>query len=417
MKKLIHLLPLLVFTVSCNEFGSRSSEFSALSPNRAIEPATPATAVLPPPVVVEPPVVVQPPQPPVVVQPPQPPVVVQPPQPPVVVQPPQPPVVVQPPQPPVVVQPPQPPVVVEPPQPPVVVQPPQPPVVVQPPQPPVVVQPPQPPVVVQPPQPPVVNPEVCKTITNETGVLVETGHGLMGSIYDGSLMKVNHFSQVKADGVLLQEKIYFPNLNFTHKENLGFIKTDGTKVLNGQGSPLIVNYGIEFDTALSLDDDDDAGDEDGLYQLSVIADDGIVIESPDAQSKKDAIISADHQTPAKYSCSDRKELIKMEKGKPLPVVIKYFQGSSNQMAIILMWRKVKNLDGSLVAGAAESDLHEKRCGQAGNHFFFDLDSGIHPTKDYLDLLSAEKRKIPWKVLKHKNFKLKKTTSNKVCQKN
>ncbi len=258
----------------------------------------------------------------------------------------------------------------------------------------------------------IIVPRAYNDMTNENPTKPLPQVGLIGRIYDGSkLENVTSFSQLVSEGTLLDEKIYLPNLNFSRATNSGFPKPEGGIVLNSLGKPLLNKFGLLIETNLSLLPDD----EEGYYQLAVIHDGGMVVEAKVARKDKKSIISADHLSPTKFSCS-LSTLIKMEKGKTVPLVLKYFQGDTNQLALIFMWRKVRDSDGSLVKEASTKDLNEIRCGQAGNHFFFDTTSNINPTMDYKDLFNPHKRVIPWKLVNSGNNRLHTSVDNKNCVK-
>jgi hypothetical protein len=107
----------------------------------------------------------------------------------------------------------------------------------------------------------------------------------------------------------------------------------------------------------------------------------------------------------------------MEVGKPVSIRLRWFQGPRYHIALILMWRKVMELEGSsslLVKSQLKQPVKETRCGIAGNSFFFDPDSGSHPQMEYQDLFDPTKRVVPWSIIKHKNLRLPMGYSNESC---
>lgn len=269
-----------------------------------------------------------------------------------------------------------------------------------------------PPVVVTPPPPPSEK-DICEPL-KEDGEEILLGYGLAGKLYDGAPNKINNFGELLSKGKALEGVIYMSNLNIpTRKFDKGFPRENGTMVMNGMGQTLIENFGIEFTGSLNLM----ADDEEGYYEIGLIADDGVSLDmnkGPVPEEMKN-IIDADHTTPTKFSCS--KLLVRMEKNKPMPLRLRYFQGPRYHIALIMTWRKVEALSESadnFIKSQLKNPIKETRCGIAGNKFFFDPDSDSHPQMEYMDMLDPAKRAVPWKVVKHKNLRLPSGYSNKEC---
>lgn len=275
--------------------------------------------------------------------------------------------------------------------------------------PPVVVTPP--PVVVTPPPPS--EKDICEPL-KEDGEEILLGYGLAGKLYDGAPNKINNFGELLSKGKALDGVIYMSNLNIpTRKFDKGFPRENGTMVMNGMGQTLIENFGIEFTGSLNLM----AGDEEGFYEVGLIADDGVSLDMNKGTTPEvlKNIISADHTTPSKFSCSNY--LVRMEKNKPMPLRLRYFQGPRYHIALIMTWRKVEELSVSsdnFIKSQLKNPIKETRCGIAGNKFFFDPDSDSHPQMEYRDMLDPAKRAVPWKVVNHKNFTLPAGYSNMEC---
>ena len=270
---------------------------------------------------------------------------------------------------------------------------------------------PPPPVVVTPPPPS--DKDICEPLKEE-GEEIVLGYGLAGKLYDGAPHKINNFGELLSKGKALDGIIYMSNLNIpTRKFDRGFPRENGTMVMNGMGQVLIENFGIEFTGSLNLM----AGDEEGYYEIGLIADDGVSLDMNKGPLPEDLknIIDADHTTPTKFSCS--KLLVRMEKDKPMPLRLRYFQGPRYHIALIMTWRKVEGLDASndnFIKSQLKNPIKETRCGIAGNKFFFDPDSNSHPQMEYRDMLDPAKRAVPWKIVNHKNLKLPVGYSNMEC---
>ena len=269
----------------------------------------------------------------------------------------------------------------------------------------------KPPVVVVPPPPS--EKDICEPLKEE-GEEITLGYGLAGKLYDGAPNKINKFDELLSKGKALEGVIYMSNLNIpTRKFDKGFPRENGTMVMNGMGQTLIENFGIEFTGSLELM----ANDEEGYYEIGLIADDGVSLDlnkGPLPEEMKN-VIDADHTTPTKFSCS--KLLVRMEKGKAMPLRLRYFQGPRYHIALIMTWRKVEVLNASsdnFIKSQLKNPIKETRCGIAGNKFFFDPDSDSHPQMEYTDMLDPAKREVPWKIVKHKNLRLPAGYSNKEC---
>lgn len=273
-----------------------------------------------------------------------------------------------------------------------------------------------PPVVVKPPPaivPPPSEKDICDPLKEE-GEEIALGYGLVGKLYDGAPNKIQNFSELLKKGKALEGAIYMSNLNIpTRKFDKGFPRENGLMVMNAMGQNLIENFGIEFTGSLELMKDD----EPGYYEIGLIADDGVVLEmnkGPLPEEMK-GIIEGDHLTSSKLFCSNF--LVRMEKNKPMPLRLRYFQGPRYHIALIMTWRRVESLEASndtLMKSALKNPIKETRCGIAGNSFFFDPDSNSHPQMEFLDMLDPAKRVVPWKVVKHKNLRLPAGYSNKQC---
>ena len=268
-----------------------------------------------------------------------------------------------------------------------------------------------PPVDVKPPVPS--DKDICDPLKEE-GEEITLGYGLVGKLYDGAPNKIQHFSELLSKGKALDGAIYMSNLNIpTRKFDKGFPRENGQMVMNGMGKTLIENFGIEFTGSLELMNDD----EPGYYEVGVIGDDGVILDlnkGPNPEELKN-LIDGDHTTSSKFFCS--KYLVRMEKGKAMPLRLRYFQGPRYHIALVMIWRKVDSLSAgndTFIKSQLKNPIKETRCGIAGNNFFFDPESNSHPQMEYQDMMNPEKRVVPWKIVKHKNLRLPAGYSNMEC---
>lgn len=227
------------------------------------------------------------------------------------------------------------------------------------------------------------NKTVCDPFEENNNTQVMT-QGVQGSLfYKTSTMPI--FKQVldymnfakKSDKTLFFTDINVPTRMFSE----GF-STQTTGVLkDDNANKLIEHFGIKFETNLQLSD----SDEEGLYELALISDDGtrLKIKDPVDDTWKEIIDNdGDHET--RMGCATR--TIQMTRRTSLPIEIVYYQGPRFHIANILVWRK---------ASEAGKDT---ACGRAGNEYFFNPNQNSAPLKPYKDLLARG-----WKPVAPANF--------------
>ncbi len=248
---------------------------------------------------------------------------------------------------------------------------------------------------------------VCDPLNGEgSDSSIKLGYGLTGVLYDGNGGAVSRFEDLLQKGVVLDKSVYLSQLFIpTRKFDEGFQSTDGALLMNSQNEALIENFGLDLSSELALS----ASDGPGYYEIALIADDGVGMDA-DQQN----IIQADILTPSKMSCA--KMLVRMEAGKNLPISVRYFQGPRYHIALVMLWRKVKELSDGKDNLIPSDGPKEANCGASGNYFFFNPDANSKPSQAYLDLLNPAKRSIPWNVVKLENFKLPQGSSNQECLK-
>ena len=217
--------------------------------------------------------------------------------------------------------------------------------------------------------------------------LCQSPGGLKGQLWDASnLSKVAKFDDAVQNGIAIPDPIYMSALDIFRQENQGFKKEDGSYVLNSKGEKLVTHYGLELKSNLTLSD----SDPEGLYQIALYGEDqyevlldGRVLEQ---QASSSSLRFFREQGNKLYT-------FKLEKGKSYPVTIRLSQNKTSlNYALVMMWRKVKELDGAIVNNLAEKDLTEKV-----------LSGNISQTEfDELQVASQE-RPLPWMVLKPANY--------------
>lgn len=183
-------------------------------------------------------------------------------------------------------------------------------------------------------------------------------------------------------GVTSNQSLFFNDLYVpTRYFSEGFSTQTSEKIKDDSGNLLIEYFALKFETQLVLG----ANDPEGDYELSVLADDGVVLKAQ-INGEWRTIINDDGDHPTRMGCSP--SLISMKRDQPVPIVLTYYQGPRMNIAHVLMWRLSHP---SIVGKDAE-------CGKQGNKYFFDPDNGGAPLAPYNRLLSRE-----WKPVEASNF--------------
>jgi hypothetical protein len=182
---------------------------------------------------------------------------------------------------------------------------------------------------------------------------------------------------------LVLNSINVPTTAFTR----GFAESaTSTPLKKADGSTLVEWFGIDVRSDLILSD----SDAEGYYQFALLSDDGSVLTIDTEQANGGTVlVNNDGSHPTKMGCSTSAVFLK--KNETRSIRLKYYQGPKNQIALMLLWRKV---------GAANTAL-DASCGLGGTQYFFN--STVFPSvpkAPYNDLLARG-----WKVVSGKNFVL------------
>lgn len=183
-----------------------------------------------------------------------------------------------------------------------------------------------------------------------------------------------------ADTVILFSAINVPTRSFEQGFDIG----GGEKLKAKNGQRLIEWFGLDYSSNLSLM----PSEEDGLYQMATISDDGSVLYL-DSGSGLQAVVNNDGYASTRMVCGS---VISIKKGDLVPMRMQYFQGPANEIAVNLLWRKVSS---------ATAGLQDSYCGTQGGFF---SSSG---TTAKMNQLKAN----GWKILSPGNFVLRETIPN------
>lgn len=216
-------------------------------------------------------------------------------------------------------------------------------------------------------------------------------NGLKGKIYyiNQNQSSVNSVEQFFTQGVLSDSDLYLNRLNVpTQLWTEGFSLPNGDKVKDNLDNVLNEYFAFNLETKLVLRPQD----QEGLYQLALLSDDGSKLEILNSSGGvQQTLINNDGLTQTRFSCAN--STINMTHNSEVKVRVKYFQGPRNHIALMLLWRKVPNNNAC--------SLQDSQCGIAGNNVYFDYNTvPSTPKSAFNGLLSRG-----WKVLAHENYKL------------
>jgi hypothetical protein len=226
------------------------------------------------------------------------------------------------------------------------------------------------------------NKTVCDPFNDNTTQVME--QGVQGTLFyktPGSPLLSSALDYVtkatKSDKTLFFADINVPTRLFSE----GFSTQTTGVLMDGSQNKLVENFGIKFETMLQLAE----GDEEGDYELALLADDGARLKYKDpVDDTWKEVINNDGDHPTRMGCASN--ILSFNRRSQIPIEVVYYQGPRYHIANVLMWRK------ATVAGKDTS------CGQTGNSLFFDPNHGSTPMKAYEDLLARA-----WKPISAQNF--------------
>ncbi len=196
------------------------------------------------------------------------------------------------------------------------------------------------------------------------------------------------------NGTRSTQKLFFTDINVpTRVFDTGFPSETGSVVQNDEGEDLIEYFALKFKSVLKLGPDD----EEGMYELALLADDGAILKVIDIDGNENILVDNDGVHPSRFGCASKS--IYMDSSTTLDVRLEYFQGPRHHISLIPMWRKVD-----------ANTPSEKECGQQGNGRYFKFNHNSEPQKKYLDLLDRG-----WKPIAAENWELPLSSIFNPCQ--
>jgi hypothetical protein len=198
-------------------------------------------------------------------------------------------------------------------------------------------------------------------------------------IYDGLIAELfyldksqTHYKKVSKyieHGHRSDQKLFFSELNVpTRLFNTGFPTQTGGIVKDDEGNKLFEYFALRFKSVLSLSSED----EEGLYELALLSDDGSIMRVTRENGETLTVVDNDGDHPTRMGCG---QTLYFERNTIYDVVIDYYQGPRNHIAMIPLWRKV-----------TDGTPSESECGKQGNNRYFDYNNNSQAKQPYLDML-------------------------------
>ncbi len=193
------------------------------------------------------------------------------------------------------------------------------------------------------------------------------------------------FGRRATSDVFLRD-INVPTRMFTE----GFSTPTGQTLSKDNGEKLIEFFGLKMNSSLMLNESDEEGD----YELAMLADDGsnLTLKGLGDNGSDILLINNDGDHPTRMGCAT--SLVKISRNQLIPIEVTYYQGPKYHISNVLIWRK------STTAGKDPS------CGQLGNHLYFNPDNNSEPLQAFKDLQARG-----WKIVRPNNFVLSKNDYN------
>lgn len=164
-----------------------------------------------------------------------------------------------------------------------------------------------------------------------------------------------HVDDLIENGIEVDADVILSRLNVPTRSFLDGFDIEGKgKAKDEKGNELVEYFSLDLFTELQLKD----GQPEGDYEFALLSDDGATMKAyADANDNEGTmIVNNDGTHQSRFACGTN--VIRMTKGKRVPIRVRYYQGPRYHIALMLLWRPV--------AGAKT----ETQCGADGNNLFF-----------------------------------------------
>jgi hypothetical protein len=209
-------------------------------------------------------------------------------------------------------------------------------------------------------------------------------NGLSGSLYylPAGSANFNSVNDYINPIYLDPQAVFLNNLNVPTRLNTeGFPNLAGGVLTNTSGVNLVTNFALNMQSTVVLTPNEGAGD----YQFGILSDDGAILESIDSNGVTQDLVNNDGLHPTLFGCSN--QVVHFGISTQLNINVKYYQGPANEIALVLLWRKIPT-------GTTPNNLY---CGDSGNTTFFDPTTS-KPQAEYNSMLA-----LGWSPLTTQNF--------------
>lgn len=207
-------------------------------------------------------------------------------------------------------------------------------------------------------------------------------------------LKVEHFFPGAPNVTVSTSRIILSQLNIPSRPfSEGFVDgNSGKKLLNEAGEPLVEFFSLQAEASLRLS----TSEAEGEYEIAIISDDGSTMDLDTSGEGKSFTRWIDNDGGHSNQMGCAVQSVKMNRISELPMKLNYYQGTREQIALMVLWR-LKN-----------ASSVEPECGGIRHDFYYF--SGGEPTSNYSALQARG-----WKVLTNENYVLPNSISNP-CQK-
>ncbi len=203
--------------------------------------------------------------------------------------------------------------------------------------------------------PPPAEDTVCEPFDGET-LPGAAHHGVKGILYyrginDPPFTSVDDYF---ANGVLLPDALLYLNqLHIpTRPFDRGFVTQAGEPLQTPEGDMLYEWFAVHFSGRLTLAPDQ----PEGLYEFSLLADDGAIMRVDDGSGNMQILVNNDGTHSTRMGCTSA--AVYLDHQNPVPFVVDYNQGPRYHIALVVLMRPY-------------GSPTDPSCGTQGNSLFFD----------------------------------------------
>ncbi len=229
----------------------------------------------------------------------------------------------------------------------------------------------------------------------EGGGAVDVQGGLKTELYYLTPgQSYNHVADYIAHGHRSEQTLFFSQLYVpTRMFSLGFNTETGGQIKDDAGNSLIEYFALKFSSVLKL-----AADQpEGLYQFSILSDDGAVMRIRDTDGVWKTLVDNDGNHPTRMGCGTT--TLEMRHDTERMLEISYYQGPRYHISLIPMFRRVTSAQAAL----------DSSCGTSGNSLFFNPNANSAIQAAYQNLLGRG-----WQPLNKNNYSLPNTAMFNPC---